>query len=100
MMNIMPNKPSRRTFEWAAIFCIISVVGVSLEAALKKLDEEKTSLQVQLVSLQNSIQEAEVKQHNLIRQINSQSDPAWIELQLKQELGLVPEGQKKIYFPP
>lgn len=95
----MTNKTSYRKLQWVAIFCIISLVGVLLETALKKLDEEKAGLQAQLLSLQNAIQEAEVKQRNLIRQINSQSDPAWVELLLKRELGLVPEGQKKIHFP-
>lgn len=31
-------------------------------------------------------------------QINSQSDPKWIELTLMRVLGVVPEGQKKVYF--
>lgn len=34
----------------------------------------------------------------LLLQINSQSDPEWIELTLMQGLGLVPEGQTKAYF--
>ncbi len=34
----------------------------------------------------------------LLLQINSQSDPDWIELTLMQGLGLVPEGQTKAYF--
>lgn len=34
----------------------------------------------------------------LLLQIRSQSDPAWIEMTLKKNLGLVPEGQVKVYF--
>ncbi len=35
---------------------------------------------------------------NLVVQINSQSDPAWIQLSLMKGLGVVPEGQQKVYF--
>jgi hypothetical protein len=34
----------------------------------------------------------------LLLEINSQSDPEWIELALMHGLGLVPEGQIKAYF--
>ena len=37
-------------------------------------------------------------QERLQRQINSQNDPAWVELTLMKQLGVVPKGQKKIYF--
>jgi hypothetical protein len=38
------------------------------------------------------------EQETLQLQINSQSDPKWIELTLIKVLGVVPEGQKKVYF--
>lgn len=42
---------------------------------------------------------ASLKIHqNLKKQINSQSDLSWIELTLMKELGVVPEGEHKIYF--
>lgn len=37
-------------------------------------------------------------QAELQRQINSQSDHAWIELILMKGLGLVPEGETKVFF--
>jgi hypothetical protein len=37
-------------------------------------------------------------QEDLLLQINSQSDPEWVELTLMRGLGLVPEGQIKAYF--
>jgi hypothetical protein len=40
-----------------------------------------------------------VQEHeDLILQINSQSDPAWIQMTLMKGMGLVPEGQQKVYF--
>lgn len=59
-------------------------VIASLDNHLKHLMLEKAAL----------LQEKE----DLLLQVNSQSDPAWIQLTLKKGLGLVPEGQKKVYF--
>ncbi|HNA62013.1 MAG TPA: hypothetical protein PKW79_02935 [Rhabdochlamydiaceae bacterium] len=41
---------------------------------------------------------AVAEHQELILQIDSQSDPAWVEMVLKRNLGLVPEGQVKVYF--
>jgi hypothetical protein len=59
-------------------------VVASLDRHLSKLQLEKASL----------LQQKE----DLLLQINSQSDPAWIQLTLMKGLGLVPEGQLKVYF--
>jgi hypothetical protein len=55
--------------------------------------------------LQNKIKQLEIErsacaalQDDLKLQISSQSDPAWIELTLMNQLGVVPEGQMKVYF--
>lgn len=53
----------------------------------------------QLMELKNAHIEALKRNENLLKQINSQSDPAWVELTLIKVLGLVPENQTKIYFP-
>lgn len=60
------------------------MVIYSLDNQLAAMGEEKSALQ----------QEKE----DLLLQINSQSDPAWIQLTLMKGLGLVPEGQLKVYF--
>jgi len=31
-------------------------------------------------------------------QIASQTDPAWIQMMLMKELGMIPEGKSKVYF--
>jgi hypothetical protein len=38
------------------------------------------------------------EQEDLLLQINSQNDPAWIEMTLLKKVGMVPEGQVKVYF--
>ena len=37
-------------------------------------------------------------QEDLQLQISSQNDPDWIELTLMKQLGVVPEGQRKVFF--
>lgn len=38
------------------------------------------------------------KKEKLLLEIASQNDPEWIKLLFKRELGLVPEGQIKVYL--
>jgi hypothetical protein len=38
------------------------------------------------------------EREDLVLQINSRGDDAWIEMTLKKRLGMVPEGQMKVYF--
>ncbi len=38
------------------------------------------------------------KREDLNLRIDSQSDPAWIEMLLMKKLGVVPKGQVKVYF--
>lgn len=64
--------------------CKKNVVLASLDRHLEALSEEKAL----------ALEEKE----DLLLQINSQSDPAWIQLTLMKGLGLVPEGQLKVYF--
>jgi len=41
-----------------------------------------------------------MERDDLLLQIQSQKDPQWIELVLRRRLGLIPEGQTKVYFEP
>ncbi len=84
---------------WSFTFCFITAVFFILEISLKQLENEGEILEKQLASLKLELKNVVAEKEYLTRQINSQSDPAWIEMVLKKELGLVPEGQVKIYFP-
>ena len=55
-------------------------------------------LTIQLKQLKSEKEKALDLQKSLLMQINSQSDPAWIELTLRKVLGVVPEGQTKVFF--
>ncbi len=48
--------------------------------------------------LENQLAKAQDKREDLLLEIDSQSDPAWIEMLLKKHLGMVPFGQTKVYF--
>ncbi len=80
---------------------VVSVLLVSFSiftlASKKKFSEIKM-LTSRVAALEAQKVTASHEREDLLRQIDSQSDPAWIELILMKGLGLVPEGHKKIYF--
>lgn len=77
------------------LFCIIF-----LEQTIKLKDTEYSELLSMKITLENQISREVSIQDDLTHEINSQSDPAWVELTLMKELGLAPEGQRKIVFVP
>lgn len=80
------------------IIAFVLACAILYEQGLKERDTLYQQLAEQWLNLQKEKQEALRHQQNLQLQINSQSDLAWVELTLTKGLGLVPEGQKKVYF--
>lgn len=83
---------------WVIGFMLICTIFY--EQNLKKRDQLYQQLMNKYSALQQEKLEMMHQQQNLQLQINSQSDLAWIELVLMKRLGLVPEGQQKVYFFP
>lgn len=81
---------------WVVLF--ILTCYMFYEQGLKKRDADFNKLQIQLVNLQQQKKEALSLREDLVLQVNSQSDPAWVELVLMKGLGLKPEGQTKVFF--
>lgn len=81
---------------WVILFILLCYLGYAL--GLHQWDDDFTKLRTQYLELQQEKQKALAQQENLLMQINSQNDPAWIELTLMKTLGLVPEGQTKVLF--
>ncbi len=81
---------------WVMAFVFGS--AIIYEQGLKERHSLYHQLTEQRLALLQEKQEALRQQQNLQLQINSQSDLAWIELTLMKGLGLVPEGQQKVYF--
>ncbi|MBU6383334.1 MAG: hypothetical protein KGR16_03360 [Verrucomicrobia bacterium] len=56
------------------------------------------SLQIRLAQMENEKAQVLQIKEDLQLRIASQNDPAWIEMVLIRELGVVPEGFLKVHF--
>lgn len=80
------------------VFLFIAACSLVYLHSGNKKDEVIATLDHQLHSLQEEKASLLQEKEDLLLQVNSQSDPAWIQLTLQKGLGLVPEGQLKVYF--
>jgi hypothetical protein len=84
--------------QWWWVFLCLIILFMLNERSAKSRQEEFTRLREQLNLLNTTKYEALAIKKDLELQINSQSDPEWVELVLRKGLGLVPEGQTKVFF--
>ncbi|MFA5250554.1 MAG: hypothetical protein WC371_04015 [Parachlamydiales bacterium] len=61
-------------------------------------NQEITVHQLKLNDLQKEREKISLENQDLKLRLNSHGDPAWIELILMRELGVVPEGRLKVHF--
>lgn len=66
--------------------------------AMQKKTLVAKALQEHLEALHDQKGQLLEEHEDLVLQIHSQSDPAWIQLTLMKGLGLVPDGQMKVFF--
>ncbi len=83
---------------WWWVLLWLLLLSVVHELSSKARNEEEVRLKDQLTLLQQEKLVALTRRDDLTLQINSQSDPDWVELVLRKGLGLVPEGQVKVFF--
>ncbi len=95
------NKKRSRLFEelilkswWTIVFFLITLFA--FDQASARRSREEILLRDKVASLTQKKHKAIELQDELEQIIASQNDPAWIELVLMKELGLVPEGNTKI----
>lgn len=81
---------------WVILFGLVCYM--LLEQGLKVRNQEYAKLQAQYVELEHQKKAMLSLQQKLLLEINSQSDPDWVELVLMKGLGVVPEGQIKVFF--
>ena len=102
MMSIDQERNSmsitRLTLSWAPVFCFVAICFGSYLSAHKKKVIAFEDLTIRFEELSIQKHEAVTIRNDLQLQIQSQSDPLWIEQTLMRGLGLVPTGQKKIIF--
>jgi hypothetical protein len=84
-------------YSWWVVLFILGCY-MSYEHSLEKRDRDFAILHQQYMELLRKKNVLKTQQEALHRQINSQSDPAWVELILMKGLGLTPEGQTKVLF--
>lgn len=85
---------------WRSWWVILFILACCMlfEHAVYPQRQEYANLSAHLEELKMQTKLALSLQSELLRQVNSESDPAWIELTLMKGLGLVPEEQTKVYF--
>jgi len=77
-------------------FCLVALFAFG--QAMKKRASMIAELQFRLSEMNKVSLLADQEKEELSLQIASQSDPAWIEMVLLREVGVVPEGFLKVHF--
>lgn len=81
---------------WMGI--VLLVCFMIYEQGTQRAAEEHDKLCSRRYELWQEKENALSRQEELERQLHSQSDPAWVALILKSKLGVVPDGQTKVFF--
>ena len=81
---------------WVIVFVALCGVLYLHGVRQKNIAYQEMDGRLQILEQEKAL--ALTQQEELLLQIQSQSDPAWVEMVLKRNLGLVPEGQTKVYF--
>ena len=83
---------------YLCIFAFALFCAVLVECGIRSTRLEYALLVMQKQSLTSQLSKLQVEHEDLLLDISSHNDPAWIELILIRELGLIPEGTKKVVF--
>ncbi len=90
---------SKELFHRYGWLCVFWTVCFSCYAhGMHKKSRMCLDLREKIADLEALKLSAQKEGENLALQIASQTDPDWIEMVLKRQLGVVPEGQRKVYF--
>lgn len=81
---------------WVVLFCL-TASAIHLHF-LKGQKTQVKQLCYRLEEMEKAKGAAFVLRNDLRERISSQSDPAWIEMVLMRDLGVVPEGFLKVHF--
>lgn len=77
---------------------VLAIGAVVYAVSMNHKNKALHQMQEKLTLLEQEKAAALALQEELLLQIRSQSDPAWVEMLLKQHLGVVREGQEKVCF--
>jgi len=85
-----------RNWWWVLAFCLVT--GSVYLQATKKKNLALAEYSFRLNEMEKEKILAYAEKEDLRLRIASQSDPAWIEMILMRDLGVVPEGWLKVHF--
>jgi len=95
----LPGAGLKRWTHRSGLFFLFLGAGALLYLhGIREKNRMTGEMTVALHSLEKQKIEALKLRGDLLLQIQSQSDPAWVEMVLKRNLGMVREGQVKVYF--
>lgn len=81
---------------WVVSFCILTALFYFHSFKEKKSAVRHLGVRLEEMEREKSL--ALQKREDLQLRIASQTDPAWIEMILMRDLGVVPEGFLKVHF--
>lgn len=81
---------------WAIVFSTLSIAFYFQAAHGRTTIFSDLTMRLQEMEREKLI--ASQEQEDLSLQLQSETDPAWVELLLMKELGVVPEGWTKVQF--
>jgi hypothetical protein len=84
------------TYWWTWLFCLICLLLYELQARTAQKEGLKLQLKAQELN-ENSLRLTVEKEH-LAMQIDSFSDPRYVEMCLREELGMIRSNQIKVVF--
>jgi hypothetical protein len=89
----------RRLFiqNWSVFAFVVMAIAVYAQAIHKKNRLEQ-KLQEKVEALKIAREEGEKHKEELLLRLQSQEDPEWVELVLKEKLGVTGEGELKVVF--
>ena len=80
------------------IFAFVIFCGTFYMQRGTKRDEALSELSFRLQEMEKEKLLACQKRDDMLLRLHSQNDPAWIEMILMRDLGVVPEGWVKVHF--
>ncbi len=97
----MPKEKSIRFFSiqkwwWCLLCCFL--ISLAYLHAIKRKQAALEEISFRFRETEQQLSLAMLEKEDLELRLASQSDPAWIEMVLMREIGVVPEGWMKVHF--
>jgi hypothetical protein len=81
---------------WVWLFALLCYAVY--DYAIRRQDRRQHRLEQQIERQEERLTTLQLQYEDLERRLQSQSDPAWLEMVLMEQLGVVPKGQTKVFF--